>query len=171
MAYVHQSSLFQIFNTLVRSSGEAREAVLQYFSRAININRRRAGMQVDPTTVSSDCFMMNLQVILLQFCEPFMDAQYSKVRHEIRCIMHGLNLSSRWTELTSRTTLIRRVLISTTRPGLTRLVQKRRSGRDRMSRQLVRFDFLTCRLELTLIPRPFSPSQLHLGHLLSRTGC
>ena len=30
-------------------------------------------------TVSSDCFMINLQVILLQFCEPFMDAQYSKV--------------------------------------------------------------------------------------------
>ncbi|KAI0769012.1 ubiquitin conjugation factor E4 [Trametes elegans] len=74
-----QSSLFQIFNSLVRASPEAREAVLQYFARAININRKRAGMQVDPATVSSDCFIMNLQIMLLMFCEPFMDANYSKM--------------------------------------------------------------------------------------------
>lgn len=40
-------------------------------------------MQVDMLTVSSDTFIMNLQIILLQFCEPFMDAQYSKVRAEL----------------------------------------------------------------------------------------
>ncbi|TBU62234.1 ubiquitin elongating factor core-domain-containing protein [Dichomitus squalens] len=74
-----QSSLFQVFNTLVRASADAREAVLQYFARAINLNRKRAGMQVDMLTVSSDSFIMNLQIILLQFCEPFMDAQYSKM--------------------------------------------------------------------------------------------
>ncbi|KAI0823925.1 ubiquitin conjugation factor E4 [Trametes gibbosa] len=74
-----QSSLFQIFNSLVRASAESREAVLQYFARAVNINRKRAGMQVDPATVSSDCFMMNLQIILLMFSEPFMDATYSKM--------------------------------------------------------------------------------------------
>ena len=69
-----------MFNTLVRASADAREAVLQYFAHAINLNRKRAGMQVDMLTVSSDTFIMNLQIILLQFCEPFMDAQYSKVR-------------------------------------------------------------------------------------------
>ncbi|KAI0333659.1 ubiquitin conjugation factor E4 [Cubamyces sp. BRFM 1775] len=74
-----QSSLFQIINSIVRASPDAREAVLQYFARAVNINRKRAGMQVDPATVSSDCFMMNLQIILLMFCEPFMDATYSKM--------------------------------------------------------------------------------------------
>ncbi|KAI8994147.1 ubiquitin conjugation factor E4 [Trametes punicea] len=74
-----QSSLFQIFNSLVRASPDSRELVLQYFARAVNINRKRAGMQVDPATVSSDCFMMNLQVILLMFCEPFMDTTYSKM--------------------------------------------------------------------------------------------
>ena len=63
----------------MRASAEAREAVLQYFARAINLNRKRSGMQVDMLTVSSDSFIMNLQIILLQFCEPFMDAQYSKV--------------------------------------------------------------------------------------------
>ena len=36
-------------------------------------------MQVDPTTVASDGFMINIQSILLSFAEPFMDATYSKV--------------------------------------------------------------------------------------------
>ncbi|GLB38346.1 putative ubiquitin elongating factor core [Lyophyllum shimeji] len=74
-----QSSLFQIFNTLVRASPESREAVLQYFARVISLNSRRAGMQVDPDTVASDSFMVNLQSVLLRFAEPFMDANYSKM--------------------------------------------------------------------------------------------
>ena len=41
-----QSSLFQIFNTLVRASPESRERVLQYFARIIALNDRRAGMHV-----------------------------------------------------------------------------------------------------------------------------
>ena len=40
-------------------------------------------MQVDPETVSSDSYIMNLQIILFHFCEPFMDAQYSKVGETI----------------------------------------------------------------------------------------
>ncbi|PBK97395.1 hypothetical protein ARMGADRAFT_987069 [Armillaria gallica] len=74
-----QSSLFQIFNTLVRASAQSREAVLDYFSRVISLNVKRAGMQVDPTTVASDSFMVNLQTVLLRFAEPFMDANYTKM--------------------------------------------------------------------------------------------
>ncbi|KAG5651652.1 hypothetical protein H0H81_007932 [Sphagnurus paluster] len=74
-----QSSMFQVFNTLVRVSPQSREAVLQYFARIISLNSRRAGMQVDPDTVASDCFMVNLQTVLLRFAEPFMDANYSKM--------------------------------------------------------------------------------------------
>ncbi|KAG5648373.1 hypothetical protein DXG03_004945 [Asterophora parasitica] len=74
-----QSSLFQIFNTLVRASPESREAVLQYFSRVISLNSRRAGMQVEPETVASDSFMMNIQTVLLRFAEPFMDANFTKI--------------------------------------------------------------------------------------------
>ncbi len=48
-----QSSLFQIFNSLVRASAESREGVLQYFARAININRKRAGMQVGWNFITS----------------------------------------------------------------------------------------------------------------------
>ncbi|KAH6911405.1 ubiquitin conjugation factor E4, partial [Coprinopsis sp. MPI-PUGE-AT-0042] len=60
-----QSSLFQIFNGLVRASPESREA--------------RAGMQVDPDTVSSDSFMLTIQSVLFRFAEPFMDANFSKI--------------------------------------------------------------------------------------------
>ncbi|KAF5369482.1 hypothetical protein D9758_002753 [Tetrapyrgos nigripes] len=74
-----QNSLFKIFNTLVRASAESREAVLQYFAKTISLNVKRAGMQVDPATVSSDGFVTNLQTILYRFAEPFMDANYSKI--------------------------------------------------------------------------------------------
>ncbi|EMD39878.1 hypothetical protein CERSUDRAFT_63413 [Gelatoporia subvermispora B] len=74
-----QSTLFQIFNTLVRASAESREAVLQYFARVIALNEKRAGMQVEPDTVASDSFMVNLQTVMFRFCEPFFDVNYSKI--------------------------------------------------------------------------------------------
>ncbi|KAJ7288279.1 ubiquitin conjugation factor E4 [Mycena rebaudengoi] len=78
-----QSSLFQIFNTLVRASAESREAVLEYFARIVSLNVKRAGMQVEPETVATDSFMVNIQSILLRFAEPFMDANYTKVMDRI----------------------------------------------------------------------------------------
>ncbi|THH28275.1 hypothetical protein EUX98_g5915 [Antrodiella citrinella] len=74
-----QSSLFQIFNALVRASPESREAVLQYFARIIALNDKRAGKYIEAETVASDSFMVNVQAILLRFCEPFMDANYTKI--------------------------------------------------------------------------------------------
>ncbi|THH05498.1 hypothetical protein EW145_g4753 [Phellinidium pouzarii] len=82
-----QSTLFQVFNTIVRASPEAREVVLQYFSRAIGLNVKRGGMQVDPGTVASDGFMINMQAILLRFAEPFMDAKYSKIDRIDACYL------------------------------------------------------------------------------------
>ncbi|KDR82849.1 hypothetical protein GALMADRAFT_238456 [Galerina marginata CBS 339.88] len=74
-----QSSLFRIFNALVRASTETREAVLDYFARVVTLNVKRAGMQVDPTTVATDSFMLNMQAVLLRFAEPFMDANFTKI--------------------------------------------------------------------------------------------
>lgn len=37
--------------------------------------------KVDPTTVASDSFMLSMQGVLLRFAEPFMDANYTKVRY------------------------------------------------------------------------------------------
>ncbi|KAG1857712.1 ubiquitin elongating factor core-domain-containing protein [Suillus subalutaceus] len=66
-----QSSLFQTFNTLVRTSPEAREWVLEYFATVVCLNVKCAGMQ--------DGFMVSLQSVLLRFAEPFMDARYTKM--------------------------------------------------------------------------------------------
>ncbi|KAJ7600622.1 ubiquitin elongating factor core-domain-containing protein [Mycena floridula] len=74
-----QASIFQIFNTCVRASAESREAVLQYFARVISLNEKRAGLQVDPATVASDSFMVNLQAVLLRFAENFIDPGYTKL--------------------------------------------------------------------------------------------
>ena len=92
----HQEILVGMFNNIVRASPAAREAVLQYFAKALGMNVRRSGMQVcgpaeksvlvligtqvDSRSVASDSFMVNLQSILLNLATPFIDAQYSKVR-------------------------------------------------------------------------------------------
>ncbi|KAF7365174.1 U-box domain-containing protein [Mycena venus] len=74
-----QSSLFQIFNKLVRASAESREAVIEYFARVVSLNVKRAGMHVEPETVATDSFMVNIQSILFRLAEPFMDANYAKM--------------------------------------------------------------------------------------------
>ena len=50
--------------------------------------------QVDPNTVASDSFMMNLQIILLHFVEPFMDANFTKARNLFRlsCIATDISV-------------------------------------------------------------------------------
>ncbi|OCF33004.1 ubiquitin-conjugation factor E4 B [Kwoniella heveanensis BCC8398] len=73
------TSLFNIYNAVVRASPESREGVLDFFALTIRLNEKRAGMRVDPRAVSSDGFMTNLQVVLLKLFEPVMDAQFSKI--------------------------------------------------------------------------------------------
>ncbi|EXJ85294.1 ubiquitin conjugation factor E4 B [Capronia epimyces CBS 606.96] len=75
----HQTELFDIVNTLVRSSPEAREQVLDWFAFVVNSNHKRRAMRIDKTTVSSDGFMINVNTCLDQLCEPFLDAQFSKI--------------------------------------------------------------------------------------------
>lgn len=65
---------------IVRSGPEPREAVLNYLAQAVQLNVKRGGSHVDPATVASDGFMLNLSVTLLRFSEPFLDAKFSKVQ-------------------------------------------------------------------------------------------
>ena len=58
-----QNSLFQVFNTLVRASPESREAVLQYFAWVINLNVKRAGLQVGEDIITTESFTVNLQTV------------------------------------------------------------------------------------------------------------
>ncbi len=89
--------------------------MLDYFARVIKLNVKRTGMQVrililravcrlytvfkvDPATVATDSFLFNLSAVLLQFAEPFMDANYTKVRVSLQGILLISTPGSRWIE-------------------------------------------------------------------------
>ncbi|WAQ85400.1 hypothetical protein PtA15_6A28 [Puccinia triticina] len=74
-----QLSLFNIFDRIVRSGPVPREAVLEFWAQAIQLNNKRAAIQVDKNAVASDGTMINTQAVLLQFAAPFLDSQYSKI--------------------------------------------------------------------------------------------
>ncbi|KAI8982485.1 ubiquitin elongating factor core-domain-containing protein [Mycotypha africana] len=74
-----QRTMFSICNSIVRSDPTARNRLLNYFSHIISLNEKRAQIQVDPDTVSSDGFMHNTAAVLLQFCDPFLDIKASKI--------------------------------------------------------------------------------------------
>ncbi|KAI5478750.1 ubiquitin conjugation factor E4 B [Pseudohyphozyma bogoriensis] len=74
-----QISLFQIFNNVVRSGAPGREAALNFFGHVAAANVKRAAMRVDPRTVSSHGFVVNIHSVLLNFAAPFIDPRYSKI--------------------------------------------------------------------------------------------
>ncbi|KAI9170938.1 Ubiquitin conjugation factor E4 [Paramyrothecium foliicola] len=75
----HQDDLFIIANAFIRAGPETRNRTLDWFAYIMNTNHKRRAMRVDPRTVASDGFMMNITTILDRFCEPFMDNDFSKV--------------------------------------------------------------------------------------------
>ncbi|KAL8881645.1 MAG: hypothetical protein Q9198_001190, partial [Flavoplaca austrocitrina] len=75
----HQQDLLDIVNQIIRSDKGARESMLDWFALCINKNHKRRALQVDKKLVSSDGFMINVTVCLDQHCEPFMDAEFSKI--------------------------------------------------------------------------------------------
>ncbi|KAG0329633.1 hypothetical protein BGZ99_001240 [Dissophora globulifera] len=71
--------LFQVVNSIIRAGSDPKEKMLNYFYSVLAKNERRAKMQVDRTTVSGDGFIYNITEVLMQFCDPFMDSNHSKV--------------------------------------------------------------------------------------------
>ncbi len=62
--------------------------------------------QVDPTTVASDSFMLNMQSVLLRFAEPFMDANFTKASAVVGLWWWNVLLKfSRWSALILCTTV------------------------------------------------------------------
>lgn len=74
-----QRSMFGICNSVIRADPSARDQLLEYFAHIIRLNEKRAQMQVDTATVSSDGFMHNIAAVLLMFCNPFLDIRASKI--------------------------------------------------------------------------------------------
>ncbi|KAL8947616.1 MAG: hypothetical protein Q9222_006124 [Ikaeria aurantiellina] len=75
----HQQDLFDIVDHIIRGDRQARDQMLDWFALCINTNHKRRALQVDKKLVSSDGLMINVTVCLDQLCEPFMDAQFSKI--------------------------------------------------------------------------------------------
>jgi ubiquitin conjugation factor E4 B len=71
--------MFAISNSIVRSNDNSLDQLLEYFGHIIKLNEKRAQMQVDTQTVSSDGFMHNIAAVLLMFCAPFLDVGSSKI--------------------------------------------------------------------------------------------
>ncbi|KAI7869787.1 ubiquitin elongating factor core-domain-containing protein [Spinellus fusiger] len=74
-----QRTLFGVSSSIVRSSPSARERLLLYFAHILQLNQKRAQIQVDMQTVATDGFMHNLAAVMLTFCEPFLDIRASKI--------------------------------------------------------------------------------------------
>lgn len=75
----HQDQLFEIANALVRADVDTRNRTLDWFAWVMNTNHKRRALQVDPNEVATDAFMINVTVVLDRFCDPFMDANFSKI--------------------------------------------------------------------------------------------
>ncbi|GAA5939856.1 ubiquitin-ubiquitin ligase UFD2 [Sporobolomyces koalae] len=74
-----QTLLFRTISNLVRASPQTREHVLQFFSSVASLNSKRSAMRVDPNTVSTEGFIVNLHSVLLGLCEPFLDPGFTKI--------------------------------------------------------------------------------------------
>ncbi|KAK9742559.1 hypothetical protein RND81_03G182000 [Saponaria officinalis] len=64
---------------LLLKKTETREKVLEFLAAVINSNSSRAALQVDPLTCASSGMFVNLSSVMLRLCEPFLDANLSKM--------------------------------------------------------------------------------------------
>ncbi|CAL5370702.1 unnamed protein product [Camellia sinensis] len=71
------NGLVEVLRCLLKNA-ETREHVLEYLGEVINQNSSRAHIQVDPMTCASSGMFVNLSVVMLHLCEPFLDANLTK---------------------------------------------------------------------------------------------
>lgn len=67
---VARNLLAQICLTICKSGSEPKNAMLSWFSRVFNLNKKRAAMRPNPQLTSRDGFMLNVMFVLLKFCDP-----------------------------------------------------------------------------------------------------
>ena len=75
----HQDHLTAITNAFIKASVGTRNKLLDWFAYIVNANHKRSAMYVDPRTVSTDGFMVNVSVVLDNLCKPFMDNTWDKI--------------------------------------------------------------------------------------------
>lgn len=74
-----QRSTHEIIMTLLKSSPQARDAVVSWFAETVERNRPRSRFHVDRLTVASDGFMANVVAELLALSGPIMDPANPKL--------------------------------------------------------------------------------------------
>ena len=75
----HQADLHSIAMAFARAGEGPRNKLLDWFAYTMNVNHKRRAMQVNPKEVASDGFMMNITAVLDRMCEPFMEANFSRM--------------------------------------------------------------------------------------------
>ncbi|XP_062106567.1 probable ubiquitin conjugation factor E4 isoform X2 [Humulus lupulus] len=63
---------------LLLKNQDTRRHVLEFFAEVINKNSSRAHIQVDPMSCASSGMFVNLSIVMLRLCDPFLDANLTK---------------------------------------------------------------------------------------------
>jgi hypothetical protein len=67
----HQEACNQLVIAIIKAGPEARRRVMQWFIDALLVNEGASAMRPDPSKVSSSNMLLNMSVVLLKLCEPF----------------------------------------------------------------------------------------------------
>eukprot|EP00339_Tiarina_fusa_P025566 CAMPEP_0117009760 /NCGR_PEP_ID=MMETSP0472-20121206/8773_1 /TAXON_ID=693140 ORGANISM="Tiarina fusus, Strain LIS" /NCGR_SAMPLE_ID=MMETSP0472 /ASSEMBLY_ACC=CAM_ASM_000603 /LENGTH=1113 /DNA_ID=CAMNT_0004712117 /DNA_START=80 /DNA_END=3421 /DNA_ORIENTATION=- len=68
---VYQEACNQLIMALIKAGPDARGQVLQWVTDCMLVNPGATAMRPDPTKVSSSSLLLNVSVVLLKLCEPF----------------------------------------------------------------------------------------------------
>jgi ubiquitin conjugation factor E4 B len=71
----YQTALNQLLMNLIKGGPDARGRVMEWFRDALLVNVGATATRPDPSKVSSQALLLNLSVVLLKFCEPFVKAE------------------------------------------------------------------------------------------------
>ncbi|GAX22651.1 ubiquitin conjugation factor E4 B [Fistulifera solaris] len=70
---VQQEAAYSFVLNLIKGGPNAKSNVMQWFADALLVNYGASAMQPDPSKVSNSSLLLNMSVILLKLCEPFVN--------------------------------------------------------------------------------------------------
>eukprot|EP00977_Amphora_coffeiformis_P008858 scaffold1999_cov153-Amphora_coffeaeformis.AAC.18 len=71
---VYQTACNQLLMNLIKGGPTARGRVMDWFRDALLVNVGASATRPDPSKVSSQSFLLNLSVVLMKLCEPFVNS-------------------------------------------------------------------------------------------------
>ncbi|XP_010258183.1 PREDICTED: probable ubiquitin conjugation factor E4 [Nelumbo nucifera] len=93
------NNLYDDLEKVIRAllqKADTRESTIEYLAEVINKNSSRAHIQVDPLSCASSGMFINLSVVMLKLCEPFLDLNLTKRdRIDPKYVFHSTRLDLR----------------------------------------------------------------------------